>query len=78
MPHTPSAIPAALLLCTAAVPASAAMQTFEGFSGSFLRTFIAYALLFLGAHLVSFLLTFLGVTRKDPEEAETVRATDDL
>ena len=62
---------ATLLFGTVAVPASAAVSAFEGFGGSFLRAFIAYTLLFVSAHLVSFLLARRGFVEEQSDEEET-------
>ncbi len=62
-----------IVLCMATEPASAVTSLFEGFRGSFLRAFIAYAVLFISAHLATFLLMSLGFT-KDAKEEEMAKS----
>ncbi len=61
------------LLVAGALPAHAAHPMLEGFSGSFIRAFVAYCLLFAAANVVMFVLTRLGVIKQRDDADEGPR-----
>ena len=54
-----------LLLVVAAFPAHAAHPMLEGFTGSFIRAFVAYCALFVMTHLIAFMVTKLSPAREE-------------
>ncbi|HEY6007103.1 MAG TPA: hypothetical protein VIU40_02190 [Geobacteraceae bacterium] len=54
-----------LLLVATALPAHAAHPLLEGFTGSFIRAFVAYCALFVMSHLIAFMLTMLSPAREE-------------
>ena len=62
-----------LLFAAIALPAYAAHPMLEGFSGSFIRAFVAYCVLFVAANLVMFVLTRLGLVKQGDDTDEHPR-----